>query len=177
MESTVSASFFVCTYRLPQFRSIQLQLFLHHFLYVHTDVQLISNRLFHCFYIIFCMYIQTYPLKPRIRTNCFCIIFCMYIQMPMPSYKRRANCFCIIFCMYIQSVFDNSLVKCSLCVMFSCGKHYRKGETDSAQPLGIAENASICCPLLGLQITFFNCGCLILTGEFTCQSFVFSLYS
>ena len=44
----------------------------------------------------------------------------------------NANCFCITFCMYTQSVSDNPLVKCSLCVMLSCGKHYRKGETDSA---------------------------------------------
>lgn len=56
-------------------------------------------------------------------------------------------------------------------------KHYRKGETDSAWTLSIAGNASICCPLLGLQTTFFICGCLILTGELMGQSFVFSLYA
>ena len=73
-----------------------------------------------------------------------------------------------------------------LCVMSSCEKTLPQRRYGCCHPLNrfrkvirdyTKERLYICCPFLGLQTSFLICGCLILTGEFIDQSFVFFLYS
>ena len=80
-----------------------LRLFLHHFLYVHTDVKRTDVDIDYCFCITFCMYTQTTTQVYDNNYELFLHHF-LYVHTELSSAVRVLfYCFCITFCMYTQT--------------------------------------------------------------------------